>query len=66
MLNRRTFVLSSCVILPAIHRTWAKTETVSLSDEAIRDILRRRINVEGRSIGMAVGIVEQGRSRVIV
>jgi serine-type D-Ala-D-Ala carboxypeptidase/endopeptidase len=66
MLNRRTFVLSSCVILPSLHRAEAKTETVNLSDEAIRDILRRRIDVEGRAIGMAVGIVEQGRPRAIV
>jgi CubicO group peptidase (beta-lactamase class C family) len=64
MMNRRTFVLSSCASLLALHR--AAAQVVNLSDEAIRDILRRRIDVEKRATGMAVGIVEHGRRRVIV
>jgi D-alanyl-D-alanine-carboxypeptidase/D-alanyl-D-alanine-endopeptidase len=64
MMNRRTFILSSCASLLAFHR--AEAQTVSLSDEAIRDILRRRIDVDKRATGMAVGIVERGRRRVIV
>jgi CubicO group peptidase (beta-lactamase class C family) len=64
MMNRRTFVLSSCASLLALHR--AEAQTVNLSDEAIRDILRRRIDVEKRATGMAVGIVDRGRRRVIV
>jgi CubicO group peptidase (beta-lactamase class C family) len=63
-MNRRTFVLSSCASLLVLHR--AEAQTVNLSDEAIRDILRRRIDVEKRATGMAVGIVERGRRRVIV
>ena len=64
LMNRRTFVLTSCASLLALHR--AEAQTVNLSDEAIRDILRRRIDVEKRATGMAVGIVEHGRRRVIV
>ena len=56
--------MSSCASLLAIHR--AEAQTVNLSDEAIHDILRRRIDVEKRATGMAVGIVERGRRRVIV
>lgn len=64
MLNRRAFVLTSCASLLALHQ--AEAETVNVSDEAIGDILRRRIDVEKRATGMAVGIVEHGRRRVIV
>jgi serine-type D-Ala-D-Ala carboxypeptidase/endopeptidase len=62
-MNRRTFVLSSCASLLAFHRVEA--QTVNLSDEAIHDILRRRIDVEKRATGMVVGIVERGRLRVM-
>lgn len=44
----------------------AEVQTVNLSDAAILDILRRRIDVEKRATGMVVGIVERGRRRVIV
>src|SRR6187399_1913512 len=64
MMNRRTFILSSCASLAAFHR--AEAQTVNVSDQAIRDILLRRIDVEKRATGMAVGIVERGRRRVIV
>jgi D-alanyl-D-alanine-carboxypeptidase/D-alanyl-D-alanine-endopeptidase len=57
-------VLSSCASLVALHR--AEAQTASLADEAIRAILRRRIDVEHRATGMAVGIVEGSRRRVIV
>jgi CubicO group peptidase (beta-lactamase class C family) len=63
MMNRRTFILTSCASLLALQG--AEAQTVSLSDEAIRAILRRRIDVEKRATGMAVGIVERGRRRVI-
>ena len=63
-MNRRAFILSSCASFLARHL--AEAQTVTLSDEAIRDILRRRIDVEKRATGMAVGIVERGRRRVIV
>jgi CubicO group peptidase (beta-lactamase class C family) len=64
MMNRRAFVLSFCASLLASHQ--AEAQTVNLSDEAIRTILRRRIDAEKRATGMAVGIVEGGRRRVIV
>jgi len=48
----------------ALHRTEA--QTVNLSEEAIRDILRRRIDVEKHATGMAVGIVKHGHRSVIV
>jgi CubicO group peptidase (beta-lactamase class C family) len=64
MMNRRTFILSSCAGLLAFHRVEA--QPVSLSDEAIGAILRRRIDVEKRATGMAVGIAEAGRRRAIV
>ncbi len=63
-MNRRAFILSSCASFLARHL--AEAQTVPLLDEAIRDILRRRIDVEKRATGMAVGIVERGRRRVIV
>jgi D-alanyl-D-alanine-carboxypeptidase/D-alanyl-D-alanine-endopeptidase len=63
-MNRRTFILSSCASLLTLHR--AEAQTVHLSDEAIRGILRRRIDVERRATGMAVGIIERGGRRVII
>ena len=63
MLNRRAFILSLSAGVVACPR--AESQTVNLSDEAIRDILRRRIDVEKRATGMVVGIVERGRRRVI-
>lgn len=62
-MHRRTFILSSYASLLTLHQ--AKAETIDLSDEAIRDILRRRIDGDKRATGMAVGIVEHGRRRVI-
>ncbi|HEY8025917.1 MAG TPA: serine hydrolase domain-containing protein [Burkholderiaceae bacterium] len=64
MINRRMFVLGTCAGLLGFNRAEAKT--VKLSYDAIRDILRHRIDVEKRATGMAVGVVEGGRRRVIV
>jgi CubicO group peptidase (beta-lactamase class C family) len=64
MINRRTFILSSWANVQTLHR--AEAQTVNLSNEAIRDMLHRRIDVDKRATGMAVGIVERGRRRVIV
>lgn len=63
-MDRRTFILGSCANFIAFQL--AEAGPASLSDEAIRDILRRRIDVEKRATGMAVGIAEGGRQRVIV
>jgi len=40
-------------------------ETVAISDRAIREILIHRIDVEKGATGMAVGVVDRGRRRVI-
>jgi serine-type D-Ala-D-Ala carboxypeptidase/endopeptidase len=63
-MNRRTFVLGSCASFLALGR--AEAQAVTLSDRAIRDVLHRRVDVDSRATGMAVGIVERGRRRVIV
>ncbi len=62
-MNRRTFILSSCAGLLALHRVEAKT--INLSDEAIRDILRRRVEVEKRTVGLAVCVVTPNRERFV-
>lgn len=64
MMNRRTFLFGSCAGFLAFR--YARAQAVGLSDEAIRDILRRRIDTEKRATGMAVGIIEPGHRRVIV
>ena len=64
MIDRRTFVLSSCASLLAFHQAGA--QIVPLSDEAIRAVLRRRVDADKRATGMAVGVVERGRRRVIL
>lgn len=63
-MNRRTFLLSSCASLIGLRR--AEAQSVTLSDDEIRAILRRRIDVDKRATGMAVGIIEGRRRRVIV
>lgn len=64
MMDRQTFALGSCAGLLVLHR--AQAQVGDLPDAAIRDILRRRIDVEKRATGMAVGLVERGRRRVVV
>lgn len=64
MINRRKFILGCGAGLLLLNSAEAKT--VKLSDDAIRAILRRRVDVEKRATGMAVGIIESGRRRIIV
>jgi len=60
MLNRRDFTMGigSAVIAGAAHAIGVD------DDEAIRDILRRRVEVEKRNLGMAVCVVTPSRKRV--
>ena len=60
MLNRRTFTMS---IAAAVVAGLAQAREVN--DDAIRDILRRRVEVEKRSVGMAVCVVTPGRKRLV-
>lgn len=63
-MNRRTFVLSSCAGLLA--RQYALAQAVHLSDQEIRAILGRRVDVDHRATGMAVGILHGKRRRAVV
>ena len=62
-LNRRSFLLASSVGVTTIMR--ATGESVGVPDPAIREILTHRVDVEKGATGMAVGIVDHGRRRVI-
>jgi hypothetical protein len=62
--TRRTFILIPFTSLLA--RRLAEAQGGVLADESVRAILRRRIDDENRATGMAVGIVEEGRRRVVV
>ena len=65
-MNRRTFILASSAGLASCARLRVHRRAEALlSDEAIRAILRRRIDVERRATGMAVGLFEGGSRRVI-
>jgi serine-type D-Ala-D-Ala carboxypeptidase/endopeptidase len=63
-MNRRTFILSSCASLLVLNRAGAQTS--NLSEAAILDILRHRIDVKKYATGMAVGIIKNGHRSVIV
>ena len=43
----------------------ADAQTGQLSGDAIRDILRRRVDVEKRATGIVVGTLDRGRRHVI-
>jgi serine-type D-Ala-D-Ala carboxypeptidase/endopeptidase len=61
--HRRSFLLA-CVVA-ALPRAGMAAPIVSFSDSAIRKLLAERIDNQKRATGMAVGIVERGRRRVI-
>jgi serine-type D-Ala-D-Ala carboxypeptidase/endopeptidase len=61
MLNRRTFTLGISAAAMA-----ARARALEVDDDnAIRDILRRRVEVEKRSVGMAVCVVTPNRKRFV-
>jgi D-alanyl-D-alanine-carboxypeptidase/D-alanyl-D-alanine-endopeptidase len=60
VLNRRTFTISI-----AAAATSGLAQALEVSDDAIRDILRQRIEVEKRSVGMAVCVVTPNRGRLV-
>lgn len=60
MLNRRSFTMSIAAAAIA-----GPAQAAEVSDDAIRDILRQRIDVEKRSVGMAVCVVTPNRRRIV-
>jgi serine-type D-Ala-D-Ala carboxypeptidase/endopeptidase len=64
MLNRRTFTMGISAAAMAAMAAGARALEVD-DDNAIRDILRRRIEVEKRSVGMAVCVVTRNRKRFV-
>ena len=59
MLNRRTFTtrIAAAAIVGAAQAL--------KDDDAIRDILRRRVEVEKRTVGVAVCVVTPDRKRLV-
>jgi D-alanyl-D-alanine-carboxypeptidase/D-alanyl-D-alanine-endopeptidase len=64
MLNRRTFTLGISSAAMAAMAARARALEVD-DDNAIREILRRRVEVEKRSVGMAVCVVTPNRKRYV-
>ncbi len=66
MLNRRTFTQAiAAAAISAAPPLWPAGVPDVVDDDAIRDILRRRIDVEKRSVGMAVCVVTPRRKRIV-
>lgn len=61
MLNRRTFVIG----VGALATAGAVRALEVDDDDAIRDVLRRRVEVEKRTVGMAVCVVTPNRTRFV-
>jgi D-alanyl-D-alanine-carboxypeptidase/D-alanyl-D-alanine-endopeptidase len=61
MLNRRTFVTG----IGALATAGAVRALEVDDDDAIRDVLRRRVEVEKRTVGMAVCVVTPNRTRFV-
>ena len=61
MLNRRTFVAG----VGALATAGAVRALEVDDDDAIRDVLRRRVEVEKRTVGMAVCVVTPNRTRFV-
>lgn len=60
-MNRRTFMMS----IAATAASAGLAQAFDVSDDTIRDILRQRIDVEKRSVGMAVCVVTPNRKRLV-
>lgn len=66
MMNRRTLLKAiAAEAIAAAKSTWAEDALQLGDDHTIRDILRHRIDVEKRGVGMAVGVVTPGRTRFV-
>ena len=61
MLNRRTFVTG----IGALAATAGAVRAFEVDDDAIRDVLRRRVEVEKRTVGMAVCVVTPNQTRFV-
>lgn len=61
MLNRRSFLMT----IGAVGAAQALRALEVEDDDSIRDILRRRVDVEKRTVGMAVCVVTPNRKRIV-
>ena len=61
MLNRRSFLMG----ISAVGAAQALRALEVVDDDTIRDILRRRVEVEKRTVGMAVCVVTPNRKRIV-
>jgi serine-type D-Ala-D-Ala carboxypeptidase/endopeptidase len=67
MLDRRTFVKGIAAAAIALApRTPTSSADIVARNDAIRDILKRRVDVEKRSVGMAICVVTPDRTRFVV
>ena len=64
MLSRRTFT-QAIAAAAALVTVPAQADERVIGDDAIRDILRRRIDAQKRSVGMAVGVVCERHRRFV-
>ena len=66
MMNRRTLLKAiAATAIAATKSTWAEHALPISDDDTIRDILKHRIDLEKRSVGMAVSVVTPGRKRFV-
>jgi CubicO group peptidase (beta-lactamase class C family) len=67
MLNRRRVFCSgaAATLVAGAARSWAAKGPDTSDEDAILDILKRRIDVEKRSVGMAACTVNRGRHRFV-
>ena len=65
ILSCTTVVLSVLTALPGAQAPISSNERVFPSDGDIREILRQRVDAQGKGIGMVVGVIEPAGARVV-
>jgi CubicO group peptidase (beta-lactamase class C family) len=60
-----TVVLTMLTVLPVTQAPISSSQRVFPSDGDIREILRQRVDVQGKGIGMVVGVIEPAGARVV-
>src|SRR5918993_226839 len=58
-------VLSVLTALPGAQAPISSNERVFPSDGDIREILRQRVDAQGKGVGMVVGVIEPAGARVV-
>ena len=58
-----TVVLSMLTALPGAQAPSSSNERVFPSDGEVREILRQRVDAQGKGIGMVVGVIEPAGAR---